>query len=93
MPLLPYESCNLGSLNLARFATGGRADLGRLGTAARLAVWFLDDVIEVSRCPAPALTLIRVRLVRRTLSVPTPPPRDDIPNRSVCTFAGASRRG
>lgn len=55
VPLLPYESCNLGSLNLARFATGGRVDLGRLRAVVQLAVRFLDDVIEVSRYPVPEL--------------------------------------
>ena len=55
VPLLPYESCTLGSLNLARFAVGDRVDWERLGAAARLAVRFLDDVIEVSRYPAPEI--------------------------------------
>ena len=41
MPLLPYDSCNLGSLNLARFATGGQVDFGRLRAAVHLAVRFL----------------------------------------------------
>ena len=40
VPLLPYESCNLGSLNLARFAAGGRVDFARLRAAVRLAVRF-----------------------------------------------------
>lgn len=55
VPLLPYESCNLGSLNLARFVAGGRVDFGRLRATVRLAVRFLDDVIDVSRYPVPEL--------------------------------------
>jgi ribonucleoside-diphosphate reductase alpha chain len=55
VPLRPYESCNLGSLNLARFVAGGRVDFPRLRSAVGVAVRFLDDVIDVSRYPVPAL--------------------------------------
>jgi len=50
-PLLPYESCVLGSINLARFYRDGDIDYERLKTVARLAVHFLDNVIDVSEYP------------------------------------------
>jgi ribonucleoside-diphosphate reductase alpha chain len=54
-PLLPYESCNLGSLNLARFVrTGGerpRLDWERLAQVIPQCVRFLDDVIDMNRYP------------------------------------------
>lgn len=55
VPLRPYESCNLGSINLARFARDGGVDWERLGSTAELAVRFLDDVIDVSRWPVPEM--------------------------------------
>ena len=54
-PLLPYESCNLGSLVLPRFLRGGQVDYPALEEAAGLALRFLDDVLEVNRFPLPQL--------------------------------------
>jgi len=55
VPLHPYESCNLGSINLARFVRDGELRWDQLGEIARLAVRFLDDVIDANRYPAPEL--------------------------------------
>ena len=55
VPLLPYESCNLGSINLARMVSDGRVDFDKIADVAGVAVRFLDDVIDVSRYPFPEL--------------------------------------
>jgi ribonucleoside-diphosphate reductase alpha chain len=59
VPLLPYEACCLGSLNLAAFVVerDGRARLDEAGLAATasLAMRFLDNVVEVTRYPLPAI--------------------------------------
>lgn len=55
VPLLPYESCNLGSINLARMISSGGVDWDRLAETTRVGVRFLDDVIDVSRYPIPEL--------------------------------------
>ena len=62
IPLLPYEACNLGSINLSRIVRlegGGCAvDWEKLGRLARLALRFLDNVIEASYWPSPKITAI-----------------------------------
>jgi ribonucleoside-diphosphate reductase alpha chain len=55
VPLLPYESCNLGSINLSRLVKDGHLDWARLKELGWLGVRFLDDVIEASQPPLPEI--------------------------------------
>lgn len=55
IPLHPYESCNLGSINLRRMLSDGKIDGARLADTVRVAVRFLDDVIEANRYPFPEI--------------------------------------
>ncbi|MGQ9705122.1 MAG: vitamin B12-dependent ribonucleotide reductase [Actinomycetota bacterium] len=50
-PLLPWESCNLGSINLKAMVRDGKLDRERFRSVIRTAVRFLDDVIDVNRWP------------------------------------------
>ena len=50
-PLLPYEACNLGSINLQKVFADGDVDWGKLESLVTEAVHFLDNVIDASRFP------------------------------------------
>jgi len=57
-PLLPYESCCLGSINLSKLVRDGDLDWERLKVLTHLGVQFLDNVIDVSAYPSPEITRI-----------------------------------
>lgn len=54
-PLLPFESCTLGSVNLSAMVVDGDLDVNLLKTTVRDAVHFLDNVIEINRYPLPQI--------------------------------------
>lgn len=54
-PLLPYESCNLGSINVSSFVSGGNVDWDTFREVVWHAVRFLDDVIDMNNYPIPEI--------------------------------------
>ena len=54
-PLLAYESCNLGSINVSKFVENCEIDWVRLKEAVWSSVRFLDDVIDVNKYPLPEI--------------------------------------
>jgi ribonucleoside-diphosphate reductase alpha chain len=54
-PLLPYESCNLGSINVSKFVRGGTVDYDELGVAVAHGIHFLDNVLDANSYPVEAV--------------------------------------
>src|SRR4030042_166749 len=58
-PLLPYESCNLGSLDISKFVSeDGKMDWNSLRETVRLAVRFLDNVVDANVYELPEIEKI-----------------------------------
>ena len=53
VPLLSYESCNLGSINLAKMVKNGKPDWKKIREITRLGIHFLYNVIDANNYPLP----------------------------------------
>ena len=68
-PLLPYDVCNLGSINVGAFARNGDVDWDGLRRAVHLCTHFLDNVIDVNKYPLSQITDLAQRIRRVGLGI------------------------
>src|SRR5690606_10620823 len=68
-PLLPYDVCNLGSINLGAFVQDGVIDWDRLRRVVHLSTHFLENVIDANQYPLPEITDLAQRIRRIGLGV------------------------
>jgi ribonucleoside-diphosphate reductase alpha chain len=68
-PLLPYDVCNLGSINLGAFVTDGGLDWDQLRQVVHLTTHFLENVIDANHYPLAEITDLAQRIRRIGLGV------------------------
>ncbi len=68
-PLLPFEPCNLGSINLSKFVEDGEFDFDFLEETVHKAIRFLDDVIDINNYPLEKIEVMAKRNRRIGLGV------------------------
>jgi len=68
-PLLPYDVCNLGSINLGVFIKDGQIDWDGLRRVIHLSTHFLENVIDANQYPLPEITDLAQRIRRIGLGV------------------------
>jgi ribonucleoside-diphosphate reductase alpha chain len=68
-PLLPYDVCNLGSINLGAFVENGEIDWDRLRQTIHLATHFLENVIDANQYPLSEITDLAQAIRRIGLGV------------------------
>ncbi|MDW8083944.1 MAG: adenosylcobalamin-dependent ribonucleoside-diphosphate reductase [Candidatus Caldarchaeum sp.] len=68
-PLYPYESCNLGSINLHALVKDGSIDWKELGEVVETAVMFLDNVVDLTKHPTDAIEKMTLKTRRIGLGI------------------------
>ena len=68
-PLLPYDVCNLGSINVGLFVKNGDVDWERLRTAVHVCTHFLDNVIDANKYPLAEIDDLAKRIRRIGLGI------------------------
>ncbi len=63
-PLLPYDVCNLGSINIGYYVVNGELDWNTLATDIHTSVRFLDNIIDVNKYPLPEIDALSKRIRR-----------------------------
>ena len=68
-PLLPYDVCNLGSINVGYYVTDGVMDWDAFKRDIHLSTHFLDNVIDVNKYPLPEIDALSKRIRRIGLGI------------------------
>jgi ribonucleoside-diphosphate reductase alpha chain len=68
-PLLPYDVCNLGSVNVGYYVRDGKMDWEAFGRDVRTSTHFLDNIIDVNKYPLPEIDALSKRIRRIGLGV------------------------
>ncbi|MGI8508341.1 MAG: vitamin B12-dependent ribonucleotide reductase [Gemmatimonadaceae bacterium] len=63
-PLLPYDVCNLGSINIGYYVRDGLMDWDAMKSDVHLATRFLDNIIDVNKYPLPEIDALSKRIRR-----------------------------
>jgi ribonucleoside-diphosphate reductase alpha chain len=63
-PLLPYDVCNLGSINIGYYVTDGTMNWDALAADIHTSVRFLDNIIDVNKYPLPEIDALSKRIRR-----------------------------